>query len=429
MTAEIAILNKSAVALAADSAVTIPVAGGQKIFNTVNKLFTLSKYRPVGIMVYGNGEFMGVPWESIIKEHRRELDKAQYGTLREYVDGFIAWMSTAKLLFPETLQTEVADFVAHNYLMQLRTQIEQRVASELAAKEVIDPARLSQLIKEIIGTEAKQRLSLPRLPTIQPDFEQKFITKHKQAIENARQVVFQHLPVDTEGALLLPQLIASLFCRDFFGQGASGIVIAGFGRDEVFPSLVHCTFEWLVDGTLKWKQLEAWAIDPIKNFATIIPFAQREMVDTFLSGIDPVYKDAILKPLEQVLRTSADQIFQRLPDSIPNKSELNKRLTDNVPQLIRAFHDELEKYSRYRHINPILNAVAALPKDELAAMAESLVNLTSFKRRISTDAETVGGHIDVAVISKGDGFIWIKRKHYFDAGKNPHFVSNYYRET
>jgi hypothetical protein len=65
VTAEIAILNKGAVALAADSAVTIQIGGGQKIYNTVNKLFTLSKYQPVGAMVYGNSEFMGVPWESI----------------------------------------------------------------------------------------------------------------------------------------------------------------------------------------------------------------------------------------------------------------------------------------------------------------------------------------------------------------------------
>ena len=41
------------------------------------------------------------------------------------------------------------------------------------------------------------------------------------------------------------------------------------------------------------------------------------------------------------------------------------------------------------------------------------------------DSETVGGPIDVAVISKGDGFIWIKRKHYFDPKLNPHFMAKY----
>ena len=51
LTAEIIIMNKTAVALAADSAVTIGVEG-KKTYNTVNKLFTLSKYHPVGIMIY-----------------------------------------------------------------------------------------------------------------------------------------------------------------------------------------------------------------------------------------------------------------------------------------------------------------------------------------------------------------------------------------
>ena len=41
--------------------------------------------------------------------------------------------------------------------------------------------------------------------------------------------------------------------------------------------------------------------------------------------------------------------------------------------------------------------------------------------------ESVGGPVDVAVISKGDGFIWIKRKHYFDPSLNSHFFTNYFK--
>lgn len=74
-----------------------------------------------------------------------------------------------------------------------------------------------------------------------------------------------------------------------------------------------------------------------------------------------------------------------------------------------------------------MNIIGSLPKDELAAAAEALVNLTSFKRRVSTEKETVGGPIDVAVITKSDGFIWIKRKHYFKPELNYHFLSKYYK--
>ena len=71
--------------------------------------------------------------------------------------------------------------------------------------------------------------------------------------------------------------------------------------------------------------------------------------------------------------------------------------------------------------------VNVLPKDELAAMAESMVNLTVFKRKVSNSLETVGGPVDVAIISKGDGMVWVKRKHYFKAELNNHFFRNYFR--
>jgi len=83
MTAEIAILNRNAVAMAADSAVTLQLPGGQKIYNTVNKLFTLSKYRPVGVMVYGSGEFMRIPWETIIKMYRADIYDKKCDRLEE----------------------------------------------------------------------------------------------------------------------------------------------------------------------------------------------------------------------------------------------------------------------------------------------------------------------------------------------------------
>jgi len=87
----------------------------------------------------------------------------------------------------------------------------------------------------------------------------------------------------------------------------------------------------------------------------------------------------------------------------------------------------VKTYRRNNYIDPVIRVVGMLPKDELAAMAESLVSLTSFKRKVTMETETVGGPIDVVVISKGDGFIWIKRKHYFKAELNPQFFSNYYR--
>ena len=98
-----------------------------------------------------------------------------------------------------------------------------------------------------------------------------------------------------------------------------------------------------------------------------------------------------------------------------------------VSGVLNKLHTNL-KGERWKHfVSPVLSVVAALPKAELASMAESLVNLTSMKRHVSSVSETVGGPIDVALISKGDGLVWIKRKHYFDKDLNYHFFANYFR--
>lgn len=92
MTAVIGILNKSAAALAADSAVTVTGPRGPKIFNRANKIFQLSKTRPVGLMTYNHGEFMGTPWETIIKLYRSELGDNEFSTLEGYTIDFIKFL-------------------------------------------------------------------------------------------------------------------------------------------------------------------------------------------------------------------------------------------------------------------------------------------------------------------------------------------------
>ena len=103
MTAEIAVMNKSAVALAADSAATLETQRVHKIY-MVNKLFALSKYHSVGMMIYGKPQLLGVPWETVIEMYRRHLGTKNFGTLIEYSQDLISFIESANDLFPEKVQ-------------------------------------------------------------------------------------------------------------------------------------------------------------------------------------------------------------------------------------------------------------------------------------------------------------------------------------
>ena len=55
MTCEVAVANKLAIALAADSAVTFSGAGSQNTYASgANKIFQLAHSQPVAVMIYNN---------------------------------------------------------------------------------------------------------------------------------------------------------------------------------------------------------------------------------------------------------------------------------------------------------------------------------------------------------------------------------------
>ena len=103
MTAEVAILNRNAVALAADSAVTLRLPQSTKIYQT-NKLFALSKYEPVAVMIYGSADFMDLPWETIVKRYRVHLGRRSFGGIGEYGDDFLDFVEGNSAFFPADRQ-------------------------------------------------------------------------------------------------------------------------------------------------------------------------------------------------------------------------------------------------------------------------------------------------------------------------------------
>jgi len=153
------------------------------------------------------------------------------------------------------------------------------------------------------------------------------------------------------------------------------------------------------------------------------------MVGTFMEGIDPSFGKTITSYMEEILNKIPEEILGNIKlASGQNKTNIEKTLKKACKNMGSFFKSKMRDYSHSEHISPIMNAVSVLPKDELAKMAESLVSITSFKRKITLEAESVGGPIDVAVISKGDGFIWVQRKHYFKPELNHSFLSNYFNQ-
>lgn len=424
MTAEIGILNKTAVALAADSAVTI---GGQKIYNSANKLFTLSKHEPVGVMIYGDAQISGVPWETIIKLYRAQLGKRSFSKLEGYCEDFIAFLNSGAISFAEQDQNNyLVMYVGSYFVNSIRFEIEGTVEKSIEEKKGVDTR---QIVASVIEKHYKLWEEFEAIPGFTDEFISVFKEKYETLINNIADKAFDKLPLTDDLRAKLISICINLHVKDYFKVGSgAGIVFAGFGVDELYPVLQSFNVECVVCNKMRLsKNKDKSAVIDEKCGATIIPFAQDEMVHTVITGIDPLLDNFSKELLFKIFNDYPAMIFKKFfSKDTPDVEKLKDEILKNSRSVFEGYVERLRQYTTDKHVSKIVDMVAHFPKDELAIMAETLVNLTSFKRRITKDKETVGGPIDVAVISKGDGFIWIKRKHYFDAELNPNFLKNYF---
>lgn len=418
MTAEIAVMNKSAVALAADSAATLEMEKVHKIY-MVNKLFALSKRHNVGIMIYGIPELLGVPWETIIRMYQENLRTNTFRTLKEYSKDLLSFVESNKVLFPETLQKKYFRESLMIYYNQINDDILEKVES-YTKKKKITKLKTKEIVEKEIVKHCQRFEKQDKLPKVSSTWVTKLLKKYAATISKVKKDVFVKLPISTSANAKLKKIAGFLFSKDVFRERLSGLVVAGFGNDDVFPDVTSFEIEGVIHGKAKYKSGAGVKIGE-NNDAAIIPFAQKDMTRSFMEGVHPDFFNYLFEGLRALLMEKyPDKILAEIKDLSKKKQKsVASKLEEINKGILNEYKERLDRHSYRKHIRPILRAVSHLPKAELAEMAETLVSLISFRKRMSVDAaETVGGPIDVAVISRVDGFVWIKQKSYFEQEHN-----------
>jgi len=435
MTSELLVMNKTAVALAADSAITLTRENKENIYrniyNTASKLFSLSDQCPAGIMFNGAAELNGVPWETIIKIYKNSSFKNKQPTLRDYAINFITFLndtsnSAYNSIFPESQQRLSFATLVYIAFSQIVKRIDKAVKDlddQMGASTIRD-----EIAKEWIKKYYDNYLGYTDLNGLSAEFGQETAEKYNDVIQGVKDKIFEDYTILQDSMDQLKEICARITYKDNF-INPSGIVIAGFGENDVFPSYVSFTVDAVLNNRLKYKEESFVSVNHVNPKAYIMTFAQDKTVMTFLSGIDPAYEREIHGYMRNILTKSYPRkVIENLGKmKKARKIEIEESLRVAGESMLKEFIESGEKYCQKHHFEPMFRALETLSKDELAKVAESLVNLESFKKRMSLEDETVGGVCDVAIISKGDGFIWIKRKHYFEQGLNPHHIAKFYK--
>ncbi|MBK6861280.1 MAG: hypothetical protein IPG95_13485 [Saprospiraceae bacterium] len=421
MTAEIGLLNKSAVVLAADSAVTITKAN--KIFNNANKIFKLDNGIPIGFMIYNNSHWMGIPLETIIKEYKKYRNGITLPTVDAYTNDIVNFIKSNFLSF--TTQKQVSEFVTSRIydLLESFIEVTSDEVNEIIKKTRTKPKTITQEIsllnktfEKIVNFLITKEIQVPKLIEFADYNINEFKTEYYKLFEEKFAQFCSAYKISYKKTIELKifKLLFAELTHEFTGyEDYTGIVIAGFGDDELFPTISEIKLGEIISQRLRYER--KFSSISFESSALVAPYAQRDMVDTFVQGIDPTLVGEIYKILKKEFSSIKRSLIK------DNKTIDTNKLEATMNKSFESINKQFLEKRKEIHIYPVIKSISYLRKEDLVEIAEALVNITSLKRKTSDDLQTVGGPVDVAVISKGDGFVWVKRKEHFNRDIN--FIS------
>jgi hypothetical protein len=387
VTAGVVVMNASAVALAADSAVTIPYRSGVKHYRGANKLVGFHAEAPVAASWFGSPGYLGVPWEVILKDFRT-ADSSLQDDVSGYVTALFAFTDDEARKWELTAGGEPpAAELARPLFEQVRRALLVRAADPVrGTRQAIDeweaalhPRRRVLSDDVVDGYEPLQTWLDGELEALADELG-RLPSGVRAALREAARSAWTHLsprePLHT------------------------GLVVAGFGERQRLPGLCF-TYIGVPIGDHSRRATRDQVTVNADLPAVVVPFAVNDQVRLFMEGITPELRKwltGVLKELGEV-------------HGLPAK---------DVDRLKRLLDDRINEHSQ-----AVINAVRFLPKADLAEFARQMVAFTAFRLRMSMAAETVGEPIDVAVISRSEGVVWVHRNHYFPPELNPRFLAQY----
>jgi hypothetical protein len=114
-----------------------------------------------------------------------------------------------------------------------------------------------------------------------------------------------------------------------------------------------------------------------------------------------------------------NEIIKRI-DTHPNKQEFSQliessledegRINEVASRVEKLTNERFEQHMEDTRLERLRKVVRGIPPATLASVAQSLISIVPLRQALSGELGTVGGPIDVATITRADGFKWVQHK-------------------
>lgn len=422
MTSVVGILNKRGVALAADSAVTrnrykengFDSQKVTKCTKNGNKMVRLSNAVPVTVMFTGNAAFLGTPWDVIARRYRQKRGEIAHATVEDAVNDFFRFISENPVFWDQ----EAVNNFMNSVMSKAFYNIVERMHEEKKRDEKGSLLHPEDFKKTFIRKCRTDKLR----PTVMgecPHFVGYSLDAFREQVSYIMDIFFiekgfDNYPDDllSEIRLYFEEDILSIISARYEAGHFSELVFSGFGAEQECPSLIPVCVHGGFDFRVNYHYSDEDVVNiSDKRPVAICPFAQTDVIKSILRGIHGDWSQRAVDMLRHMISADSDDIFGGFLTPVPkgfrdkldeiDVDDLYKQFIEEGLQMCDETQKEWEK------------SLKDYDLEEMAALADSLIDLTGFQRVLTFSQEGVGGPVDLAVISKADGFTWIRRKNWY----------------
>lgn len=422
MTTVVGILNKKGVAIAADSAVTRNRRKrDSKCTKNGNKMIRLCEAVPISVMLTGNNEFLDVPWEIIIRQYRTRRGKEKHPTVKAAAEDFMRFVADNATFWTESgpVRSNIVRIVGNIFrkaVDEMMTDQNERKADGCLRRPAAFVKAFTKNCKEL-QRNAKEYGCCPQFEDYTLDefcktasaivdgYLSRYSFEDNPALEKEK--AYPQAVLDALKPIVMETAKVLIGTRNTCPESAI-LVFTGYGNDQEFPSLVAAAVCEGIDNRVDYNIQDKDVIEiSDKRPVAICPFAQDDVIEALLNGVNKDWKfnsdnefKWSLYPRFHSTEEVPDYKLYRYASSIETedlKSDFKKGAANMIRKNRREWEKALEQYDLR----------------SMAELAECLVDLTGFQRILTFEQEGVGGPVDLAVISKSDGFQWLSRKSWY----------------
>ncbi len=386
MTAQIAIMNRSGIALASDTMMSFTSSGGLQNRRNIRKMLSLSDEQPVVAMVNSCATFMRRdPWvDVVLPAFRRQEAGERHETIDSWGLSLSAFLRSCDGVDDMEKGENLVDFISAALVAvekeAARFQVLPGVRELEDARDTLLAAMTTRLSKmeTVLSNADVERIRRWDRDLYDSAMERPWIRRAPRLRDKARAYVKAMLQKN------IP-----------FGN-SSCIVLAGYGAVQTQPALSAIEVDGYLGPVLKIRRGASKSMASEEG-GQIAPFAQREMVDAFMLGMDGPCFDVVT----EIFSTELTNCCLRLTGASDKSTDpdRDRKIATLVADSTIRFKKRIEHGGARAYNDPIMRSVDDLDPDGLAEMARSLVSVNVLRQKYNDQTATVGGMIDVATMS------------------------------